>query len=99
MLGKYRLERLLGRGGMGEVWAAYDPDLDRRVALKVLHAHVARAEDARARFQREGRAMARLRHPNVIAVHDAMFSDGRGVIAMELVDGENLATWATRKHP
>ncbi|MFN0247877.1 MAG: protein kinase domain-containing protein [Kofleriaceae bacterium] len=95
-LGKYRLERLLGRGGMGEVWEAHDPDLDRKVALKLLHARIAGRDDARARFQREGRAMARLRHPNVIAVHDATFSGNRGVIAMELVNGENLASWAAK---
>jgi serine/threonine protein kinase len=98
-LDKYRLERLLGRGGMGEVWAAHDPDLDRRIALKVLRPALAAAEDARARLQREGRAMARLRHPNVITVHDATFSGDRGLIAMELVDGESLAAWLTRRRP
>ena len=81
VLDKYRLERLLGRGGMGEVWAAHDPDLDRRIALKVLTRDLASSDDAQARLQREGRAMARLRHPNVITVHDALFRAGRGLIA------------------
>src|SRR5690349_13031822 len=97
VLDKYRLERLLGRGGMGEVWAAHDPDLDRRIALKVLNRALAGDDDAQARLQREGRAMARLRHPNVITVHDALFRAGRGLIAMELIDGDSLATWLIRR--
>ncbi|HEY5927646.1 MAG TPA: serine/threonine-protein kinase [Kofleriaceae bacterium] len=98
-LGRYRLERLLGRGGMGEVWAAHDPDLDRHVALKVMHPQIASHAESQARFQREGRAMARLRHANVIVVYDAVFSDGRGLIAMELIDGESMATWLSRRPP
>lgn len=98
-LGKYRLERLLGRGGMGEVWAARDPDLDRRVAVKVLSGALTDSAEGLARLQREGRAMARLRHPNVITVYDAAFADRRGLIAMELIDGENFASWLARAHP
>jgi serine/threonine protein kinase/tetratricopeptide (TPR) repeat protein len=98
-LGKYQLEGLLGRGGMGEVWAAHDPDLDRRVAVKVLSGAVTNSTDGLARLQREGRAMARLRHPNVITVYDAAFADQRGLIAMELIDGENFASWLARAHP
>ena len=98
-LGKYRLERLLGRGGMGEVWAARDPDLDRRVAVKVLSGALTDSTEGLARLQREGRAMARLRHPNVITVYDAAFADRRGLIAMEMIDGENFASWLARSHP
>ena len=98
-LGKYQLEHLLGRGGMGEVWAARDPDLDRRVAVKVLTGALTNSAEGLARLQREGRAMARLRHPNVITVYDAAFADGRGLIAMELIDGENFASWLARVHP
>jgi serine/threonine protein kinase len=94
-LGKYRLEGLLGRGGMGEVWAAHDPDLDRKVALKVLRPSAASTDDAQVRLLREGRAMARLRHPNVITVYEATRADGRDVIAMELIDGKSLAGWLT----
>jgi len=84
---------------MGEVWAARDPDLDRRVAVKVLSGALTSSADGLARLQREGRAMARLRHPNVITVYDAAFADGRGSIAMELIDGENFASWLARAHP
>jgi serine/threonine protein kinase len=97
-LGKYRLIALLGHGGMGEVWCAHDPDLDRKVALKVLKATTAGAADAQARLLREGRAMARLRHPNVITVYEASSAGGRDLIAMELIDGTSLAGWLAVKH-
>jgi eukaryotic-like serine/threonine-protein kinase len=84
---------------MGEVWAARDPDLDRRVAVKVLSGALTSSAEGLARLQREGRAMARLRHPNVITVYDAAFADRRGLIAMELIDGENFANWLARAHP
>src|SRR5262245_58548141 len=84
---------------MGEVWAARDPDLDRGVAVKVLSGALTNSAEGLARLQREGRAMARLRHPNVITVYDAAFADERGLIAMELIDGENFASWLARAHP
>ena len=90
-LGKYRLERLLGAGGMGMVWEARDVDLDRAVALKVLKPTLAGNDVARSRLVREARAMARLHHPNVIAIFDATTVDGHDVIAMELIDGETMA--------
>src|SRR5215510_4415513 len=68
-LGKYRLERILGSGGMGVVWAAHDPDLERSVALKVLRYDNASVE-LRSRLLREARAMARLKHPNVLTVYE-----------------------------
>jgi Tol biopolymer transport system component/tRNA A-37 threonylcarbamoyl transferase component Bud32 len=92
MLGKYRLDRLLGAGGMGEVWDAHDTDLDRRVALKLLR----RDGRLHGRQIREARAMARLRHPNVISVFDAATIDGHDVIVMELVEGQTLAGWLAR---
>ncbi len=92
-LGKYRLERLLGTGGMGAVWEAHDNDLDRKVALKVLRASLIGDDVAQVRLLREARAMARLRHPNVITVYDATTADGLDLVAMELIDGTTMAQW------
>jgi predicted Ser/Thr protein kinase len=91
-LGRYKLERLLGEGGMGVVHCAFDPDLERRVALKVLRRRDG-ADDARQRLLREARAMARLTHPNVVAVHEVGTAGDRDFVAMELIDGETLADW------
>jgi predicted Ser/Thr protein kinase len=90
-LGRYKLERELGSGGMGVVYAALDTDLERRIALKVLH-NAADAE-ARGRLLREARAMARLSHSNVVVVHEVGSAGGRDFVAMELIDGETLADW------
>src|SRR3954466_10270593 len=91
-LGPYRLERELGAGAMGVVHAAFDPDLERRIALKVLKGATATAE-ARDRLLREARAMARLSHPNVVTVHEVGTAGGRDFVAMELIHGESLAEW------
>jgi hypothetical protein len=91
-LGRYRIERTLGEGGMGVVHAAFDPDLERRVALKVLRDED-EAGDARQRLLREARAMARLTHPNVVSVYEVGSVTGRDYVAMELVEGETLADW------
>jgi hypothetical protein len=100
-LGRYRLERELGAGGMGTVHAAFDPDLERRVALKVLHDARSADDAARQRLLREARAMARLTHANVVTVHEVGSAGGRDYVAMELVDGETLADWlrATTRPP
>ncbi|HEX5062780.1 MAG TPA: serine/threonine-protein kinase [Kofleriaceae bacterium] len=90
MLGRYRLERELGAGGMGVVHAAFDPDLERRVALKVLRSE---GGEARQRLLREARALARLTHPNVVTVHEVGSASGRDYVAMELIEGETLAEW------
>jgi len=89
------LERI-GAGGMGVVLAAYDPDLDRRVALKILKPHL---RDARAslRLQREAQAMARLAHPNVVTIFDVGLVDGQVYVAMEFVDGGTLGQWLQRE--
>ena len=91
-LGRYVLERVLGIGGMGVVHAAFDQDLERRVALKVLHA-TRTGDEARQRLLREARALARLSHPNVVAVYEVGSASGRDFIAMELVAGESLLEW------
>jgi len=87
---------VLGSGGMGTVHAAFDPELERRVAVKVLHA---RDTEARARLLREARAMAKLSHANVITVFEVGSADGNDFVAMELVDGETLKEWWTRTRP
>ena len=86
--GRYRLERLLGAGGMGEVFAARDLLLDRGVAVKLPSATTAVAA---SRFQREARAAARINHPNVVAIYDWGETDsGTPFIVMELVEGRSL---------
>ncbi len=87
-LGRYLLLGSLGAGAMGTVYRAFDPELRRLVAVKLLAATGPRAERARARFRREAQAVARLRHPNIVPVHDVGASnEGRPFIVMELVEG------------
>lgn len=88
---RYRLEALLGRGGMGEVWRAWDLRLGRPVAVKVLAGFRAGAADAVSRFQYEARIAARLSDPHVVAVYDAGIAEGRCFLVMELVVGPSLA--------
>jgi serine/threonine protein kinase len=89
--GRFRVVRLLGRGGMGEVYLAEDIRLDRRVALKVLAPALARDPQYRQRFHREARAASALSHPNVCMVHEVgEAADGSPFMAMEFIEGENL---------
>ncbi|MFE4415790.1 serine/threonine-protein kinase [Streptomyces sp. NPDC056821] len=90
LAGRYQLEELLGRGGMGEVWRARDEVLGRPVAVKLL---LAGGVDptAAARFHQEAQTTARLSHPNVVAVYDFGQADGRLYLVMELVQGHSLA--------
>jgi predicted Ser/Thr protein kinase len=100
MLGRYRIERVIGAGGMGVVYRAFDPKLGRAIALKVVRTVDGSASDAHTRLIREARAMAKISHPNVIAVHDTGDVDDEVFIAMELVVGSNLADWEkARPHP
>jgi serine/threonine protein kinase/tetratricopeptide (TPR) repeat protein len=98
LLSKYTLERVLGEGGMGIVWCARDPDLQRSVAIKLLQCDDA-SPDARQRLLREARAMARLKHPNVITVYEVDSDGDRDYIAMELVEGASMDAWLTAKPP
>jgi len=91
-IGRYTVLGLVGRGGMGEVYAAYDPELDRKVALKLLLDH-SRDERARGRLLREAKAVAKVSNANVIVVHDAGTYGDRVFVAMEFVDGTTLKTW------
>jgi eukaryotic-like serine/threonine-protein kinase len=100
-VGRFTVLRELGAGGMGVVYAAYDEQLDRRVAIKVLHTG---RDDERAqqRMQREAQALARLSHPNVVQVYEVGMHDGAIFLAMEFVTGQTLGAWtraATRTLP
>jgi hypothetical protein len=89
--GKYRLEQLLGRGGMGAVYRARDMRLDRLVAVKVVRAELLGDLDARRRFRREAQLVARLQHPSIVAIFDyGTLPDGGAFLVMELVRGEDL---------
>ena len=90
-LGPYEIGPRLGAGGMGEVYRARDPRLERDIALKVLPAATLTDDTARARMLREARMAARLNHPNVCTIHEVGESDGQVYIAMELVEGRSLA--------
>lgn len=92
-LGRYTIRAQIGSGGMGEVYSAHDPELDRLVAIKVLRPTTAQSPEARLRFQREAQAMARLNHPNVVAVYDVGAIADTTFVAMELVEGPTLAAW------
>src|SRR5688500_11883843 len=99
VLGRYVVLYRLGTGGMGIVYAAYDPKLDRKVALKLLRrlsSDPAKRQRAQERLLEEARAMARLSHANVITVHDVAVVDGRVVVAMEFVDGNTLTSALVR---
>jgi eukaryotic-like serine/threonine-protein kinase len=87
---RYELEELVGTGGMSSVFRARDRQLERRVAIKILHEHYADDPEYLERFRREARAVARLSHPNIVTVIDRGDDEGRQYIVFEHVDGENL---------
>jgi tetratricopeptide (TPR) repeat protein len=95
-LGRFRLLRKIGSGGMGVVYEAVDETLDRRVALKVLPGHATLDEREVARFQREAHAAGRLRHPHIVPIFGVGEDDGSHWIAMQLVDGESVAQLLAR---
>ena len=92
--GEYRVLRLLGRGGMGEVYEVEHRDLRTRHALKLIHPEIVARADAGERFRREAQVMAQLRHAHILHVDDFRQSEGRAWLRMELVEGGSLAEWA-----
>ena len=99
LVGRYVVVDRIGRGGMGVVYKAFDPELDRAIALKLVavpelrgRQHAA-AEPLRLRLQREARTLARLSHPNVVAVHDVGGFGGSVFLAMEFVAGRTVRQW------
>ncbi len=100
-IGKYRVRTLLGEGAMGSVYLAHDPDIDREVAIKLIHPHLTRGEGSdtwRARFRQEARAAARCLHPNIVTVFELGEEQGRPYLVMEFVQGEELQYFIDIEH-
>src|SRR5262245_65404756 len=87
---RYRLDRKIGSGGMAEVWLAEDTELDRKVAVKILHDNFAQDSEFVQRFQREAQSAAGLQHPNVVGIFDRGSFGDSYFIAMEYVEGPSL---------
>ena len=98
-LGKYELHQLLGEGAMGIVWKAYDTELRRYVALKLLSSSFRKTQDMQERFVREARAAGALQHANIVTVYDLGESEGQPFIAMELVEGRDLSDMIALRDP
>src|SRR5215813_1063525 len=99
-LGRYVVRERLGAGGMGVVYEAYDPELNRKIAIKLVRPGASgsiSASEGRARLMREAQAMAQLSHPNVIAVHDVGTFGDQVFIAMEYVEGSTLTKWLAER--
>ena len=90
-LGRYRIVDTIGAGGMGVVYRAHDPTLERDVALKLLHAQALDSEASRNRFLREARALSHLNHPHICTIYEIGEADGQTFIAMEYVRGRRLS--------
>jgi eukaryotic-like serine/threonine-protein kinase len=95
-IGRYSVLRELGRGGMGVTYVAYDEELDRKVAIKLVRSDII-DEQAQTRLQREARALARLAHPNIVTVHDVGTHESHAFIAMEFVPGQTLSAWLAER--
>jgi eukaryotic-like serine/threonine-protein kinase len=97
---RYRVERVIGIGGVGTVFRATQVGLERRVAIKVLRPELTQNPNAMVRFAREARTAAALQHPNIVTVHDfGTTVEGRAYLVMEFIKGMNLAQWIRRTHP
>jgi formylglycine-generating enzyme required for sulfatase activity len=96
-IGRYVIVERVGTGAMGVVYGAYDPELDRKVALKLIKPGQGK-DTARARLLREAKAIARLQHPNVVAVHDVGVFEEQVFLAMEFVAGGTIKSWLAEKN-
>jgi len=96
-IGRYAILRKLGQGGMGVVYVAFDENLDRKVAIKVLRGELSRDDRGRARMLREAQALARLSHPNVVQVHEVSQWNDHDYVAMEFIAGQTLDHWLAAK--
>jgi serine/threonine protein kinase len=94
---RFRLVRMIGRGGMGSVWSAMHLGLDTPCAVKFIEGELANVAEAHSRFEREAKAAAQLRSPNVVQIFDHGVWQGRPYIAMELLEGEDLGKRLTRR--
>ncbi|MBC8068837.1 MAG: serine/threonine protein kinase, partial [Deltaproteobacteria bacterium] len=97
LIDRFVLLKRIGEGGMGSVWAAYDGELDRKIAIKLVLPERAGDEHVRARMLREAQALARLSHPNVVTVHEVGVHGDQIYVAMEHVEGETLKAWLQRE--
>lgn len=98
-LGRYVIQRRLGKGGFGVVYLAHDPQLDRPVALKVPRQKRFKTQEQVGKFIEEARTAAQLKHPGIVTVHDVQEQDGWPYIVQEFIDGQDLAKWSNAQRP
>ncbi len=98
-LGRYEIQRLLGAGGMGEVYQAQDTKLGRKVAIKFLNQELSKDADKLNRFIQEAKAASALNHPNILTVFEIGEADGTNYIVTELIDGKTLREQLSKKEP
>jgi tetratricopeptide (TPR) repeat protein/predicted Ser/Thr protein kinase len=100
-VGRYIVLHRIGAGGMGVVYAAYDPKLDRKVAIKVMHGRRGGRDGTRGqeRLAREAKTLARLNHPNVVTINDVGMHEGRVFLAMDIIEGRTLRAWFDTRPP
>src|SRR5262249_36314514 len=97
--GRYQVRRAVGTGGFGTVYLGHDSELDRPVAIKVLHAGSVLPPAEGERFLQEARRLARLRHPGIVTVHDVGVQDGQIYIVADYLDGPDLGRWLRDNRP
>ncbi len=98
-IGKYQIQKVLGRGGMGTVYEAIDPLINRKVAIKTMIPGLAESADLRARFLREAQAAGGLQHRNIVTVYDLGEDRGQPFIAMEFIEGTDLEKVVQNREP